>query len=217
MRCLSFSHAVMASALLLFAAEARAEGAAPAPAAKAAAGVAAGKRPAAAPSAAARPKVAGKSAKRGAQQTKRIQAALASNTPIATLPAFRLLDDGSTRITVEVSRKVAVTEHKAQGRVVYSLAGVAVPGNNTRLPLPTGFFRTPVGRVEMVEQGGGSDLVIELREAVAPTYRVLDTPRGIVIQVDFLRPAGSSAAPSAEVATRASGTKRIESKATTDD
>ncbi len=203
----------MASALLLFAAEARAEGAAPAPAAKAAIGAATRKGPVAAP----RPKVAGKSAQRGQPQTKRVQAALASNTPIATLPAFRLLDDGSTRITVEVSRKVAVTEHKAQGRVVYSLAGVAVPGNNTRLPLPTGFFRTPVGRVEMVEQGGGSDLVIELREAVAPTYRVLDTPRGIVIQVDFQRPTGSSAAPSAEGATRTSETRRIESKATTDD
>jgi hypothetical protein len=203
----------MASALLLFAAEARAEGAAPAPAAKAATG----KSPAAAPSAAARPKVAGKSARRGQRQTKRVQAALASNAPIATLPAFRLLEDGSTRITVEVSRKVAVTEHKAQGRVVYSLAGVAVPGHNTLLPLPTGFFRTPVDRVEMVEQGGGADLVIELREAVAPTYRVLDTPRGIVIQVDFLRPAGSSAAPSPEVATRTSETRRIEAKATTDD
>ncbi|MEO7592646.1 MAG: AMIN domain-containing protein, partial [Byssovorax sp.] len=201
----------MASALLLFAAEARAEGAAPTPAAKAATGAATGKGPAAAP----RPKVASKPAQRGQQQTKRVQAALASNMPIATLPAFRLLDDGSTRITVEVSRKVAVTEHKAQGRVVYSLAGVAVPGNNTRLPLPTGFFRTPVGRVEMVEQGGGSDLVIELREAVAPTYRVLDTPRGIVIQVDFQRPAGSSAAPSAEGASRTSETRRIESKATT--
>jgi hypothetical protein len=201
----------MALALLLFAAEARAEGAAPAPAAKAATG----KSPAAAPSAAARPKVAGKPAQRGPRRTKRAAAALAPSTPVATYPAFRLLDDGSTRITVEVSRKVAVTERKAQGRVVYSLAGVAVPGHNTLLPLPTGFFRTPVDRVELVEHGGAADLVIELCEAVVPTYRVLDTPRGIVIQVDLPRPAGSAAAP--EAATRSSETRRIESKATTDD
>lgn len=203
----------MASALLLFAAEARAEGAAPAPAAKAAAV----KSAAAAPSAAARPKVASKPPRRALKRGKRSTAALAPNTPIATYPAFRLLEDGSTRITVEVSRKVAVTEHKAQGRVVYSLAEVAVPGNNTRFPLPTGFFRTPVDRVEMVEQGGGADLVIELREAVAPAYRVLDTPRGIVIQVDFPRPAGASETPAPEAAARASETRRIESKPTTDD
>lgn len=213
MRCLSFSHAVMASAVLLFAAGARAEGAAPAPAAKAPAV----KSAAAAPSAAARPKVAGKPAQRAPKRAKRSTAALAPNTPIATYPAFRLLEDGSTRITVEVSRKVAVTEHKAQGRVVYSLAGVAVPGNNTLLPLPTGFFRTPVDRVELVEQGGGADLVLELREAVEPSHRVLDTPRGIVIQVDLPRPAGSSASPSPDPAVRAGETKRIESKAATDD
>jgi hypothetical protein len=68
-----------------------------------------------------------------------------------------------------------------------------------------------------VEQGGGVDLVIELREAAAPAYRVLDTPRGIVIQVDLPRPTGSSAASSPEAATRTSETRRIESKATTDD
>ncbi len=155
---------------------------------------------------------------RAARKAKRSAATIAPNTPIATYPAFRLLEDGTTRISVEVSRKVAVTEHKAQGRAVYSLAGVAASGNNTLLPLPTGFFRTPVDRVELVEQNGGADLVIELREAVQPIYRVLDTPRGIVIQVDLPRPAGAAAAPSPDAATRTSETKRLEpSAATTDD
>ncbi len=211
MRCPSLSHAVLASALLLSPAAARAEGAAPpAPAAT----PPASKSPAAAP----RPKAAGKPASRAPRKAKRSAATIAPNTPIATYPAFRLLEDGSTRISVEVSRKVAVTEHKAQGRAVYSLAGVAASGNNTLLPLPTGFFRTPVDRVELVEQNGGADLVIELREAVEPTYRVLDTPRGIVIQVDLPRPAGAAATPSPDAAARASETKRLEpSAATTDD
>ncbi len=211
MRCPSLSHAVLASALLLCPLAARAEGAAPpAPAAT----PPTGKSPAAAP----RPKAAGKPASRAPRKAKRSAATIAPNTPIATYPAFRLLEDGTTRISVEVSRKVAVTEHKAQGRAVYSLAGVAASGNNTLLPLPTGFFRTPVDRVELVEQNGGADLVIELREAVEPTYRVLDTPRGIVIQVDLPRPAGAAAAPSPDAAARTSETKRLEpSAATTDD
>jgi hypothetical protein len=210
MRFPSLSHAVLASALLLSPLAARAEGAVAAPAATPKAGKG--------PAAAARPKVAGKPAARAPRKAKRSAAVIAPDTPIATYPAFRLLEDGTTRISVEVSRKVAVTEHKAQGRAVYSLAGVAASGNNTLLPLPTGFFRTPVDRVEMVEQNGGADLVIELREAVQPTYRVLDTPRGIVLQVDLPRPAGAAAAPPPDAATRTSETKRLEpSAATTDD
>ena len=209
MRFPSLSHAVLASALLLSPAAARAEGAVAAPAAT----PPTGKSPAAAP----RPKAAGKPAARAPRKAKRSAAAIAPDTPIATYPAFRLLEDGTTRISVEVSRKVAVTEHKAQGRAVYSLAGVAASGNNTLLPLPTGFFRTPVDRVELIEQNGGADLVIELREAVQPIYRVLDTPRGIVIQVDLPRPAGA-AAPPPDAAARSTETKRLEpSAAPTDD
>jgi hypothetical protein len=214
MRCFSLSHAVIAGALLFVAAEARAE--APPPAAPVGA-VATGKIPAASLPAAPRAGVAAKPAPRGRRRPKPPAPTLAPGTPIATYPAFRLLDDGSTRVAVEVSRKVAVTEHKAQGRVVYRLAGVAIPGHNTHLPLPTGVFRTPVDRLEMVEQGDSADLVITLREAVQPTFRVLDTPRGIVLQVDFPRPAGAAASPPPEAAKRVGETKRLEQKATTDD
>lgn len=214
MRCFSLSSAVMAGALALFAAEVRAEGLPPAPA-----GVAAtGKIPA--PSPATATKRAAKPAPRRRNRSKPSARAIAPNTPLASYPAFRLLDDGRSRIAVEVSRKVTITEHKAQGRVVYSFADAALPGHNAHLALPTGFFRTPVDRVGLVEQGSGVDLVIELREAVQPTYRVLDTPRGIVIQVDFPRPsvgAGAEAqvAPTAEKRTGA--TKRLEQKAATED
>ena len=142
---------------------------------------------------------------------------IAASTPIASYPAFRLLDDGQSRVAVEVSRKVTITEHKAQGRVVYSLADAALPGHNAHFPLPTGFFRTPVDRVAMVEQSDGVDLVIELREGAEPTYRVIDTPRGIVLQVDFPRPAGDPAPAAPSAARRSNDSKRIEQKAAPED
>jgi hypothetical protein len=210
MRCSSFLHAVIVGALLLVPLDARAEAPTPPPAGKAMPA----KAPAAPPAAAARPRAASKAQRRA----KSPAAALSPDTPVASYPAFRLLDDGSTRVSVEVSRKVTITEHKAQGRVVYRLDGVAIPGHTTQLPLPTGFFRTPVDRVEMVEQSGGADLVIELREAVQPTYRVLDTPRGIVLQVDFPRPASVEAALPPDGARRTSETRRLEEpRATTTD
>jgi hypothetical protein len=201
----------MAGAVVLCAAEARAEDPPPA----AATATATGKIAAASPPAAA--KSAAKPAPRRRNRSKPPPRTLAPNTPFASYPAFRLLDDGQSRVVVEVSRKVTITEHKAQGRVVYRLDDVALPGHNAHLALPTGFFRTPIDRVGLVEQGKGVDLVIELREAVQPTYRVLDTPRGIVIQVDFPRPSGAEAPPAPTAVKRTGETKRLEPKATTED
>lgn len=105
--------------------------------------------------------------------------------PIVTAPSFRMLDDGKSRIFLEVTQKVQVTEHKAQGRVVYQLKGASAPLRNSRLPLLTGFFATPIGRVELVNQADGADLVIDLREAAEPTHQLIETPRGMALQVDF--------------------------------
>src|SRR5262249_17015366 len=76
-------------------------------------------------------------------------------------------------------------EHKAKGRVVYQLKGAAVPVRNSLRPLPTGFFPTPVGQIELAKQDGGAALIIELQQAAEPSYRVIETPRGITLQVDF--------------------------------
>ncbi|MFO0762413.1 MAG: hypothetical protein U0359_38595 [Byssovorax sp.] len=107
--------------------------------------------------------------------------------PIAGSPGFRMLEGGVTRIFVEVSRKVDVTENKAKGRVVYHLKGAQAPTRTNRLPLLTGFFATPVDRVELIEQGDGLDLAIDVHEALEPRFAVVDTPRGMVLQVDFPR------------------------------
>jgi hypothetical protein len=115
--------------------------------------------------------------------------------PIVTAPSFRMLDDGKSRIFLEVTQKVQVTERKARGRVVYQLKGASAPLRNSRLPLLTGFFATPIGRVELVNQGDGADLVIELRETAEPTHQLIETPRGMALQVDFPRSSGQRLAP----------------------
>lgn len=133
---------------------------------------------------------------------------------MATYPGFKMLDAGS-RVMVEVSRKVDVTEMKAQGRIVYRLRGVATPTRTNRLPLLTGYFPTPVSRVQLVDQGDDVDLVIDLRQATEVTHRVLDTRNGMVLQVDFPKIAAAAApqkvedAPAAH-AKRGTDTTRID-------
>jgi hypothetical protein len=108
-------------------------------------------------------------------------------TPIASFPGFTRLDDGKSRIFVEVSHKVPVVETRTAGRVTYRLRGASVVQRTNQLSLITGFFNTPVSRVQLVPMTPDVDVVIELRETTDPTYAVVETPRGMVLWVDFPR------------------------------
>jgi hypothetical protein len=141
-----------------------------------------------------------------------------AGAPVASSPTFQRLDDGSSRIWVEVSSKVDVTENKAQGRLVYRLRGAFAPGATSQLPLVTGWFSTPVDRAHVVQQGPDVDLVIELRRPSESTQRVIETPRGMVLQVDFPRVPGDDtpgAAPERERSRRGMDSKTLGSDGTT--
>jgi hypothetical protein len=137
------------------------------------------------------PPRASKRAARPAPKAKRPKGARAPGGE-ATLasPIFSMQPAGSSRVAVEVNRKVPISEHKAEGRLTFRFKGVELPDRTGMMALPTGFFATPVGRIQLVDQGGGeADLIIELREPCEPVHRLLDTPRGIVLQIDFPPPA----------------------------
>jgi hypothetical protein len=132
--------------------------------------------------------------------------------PIASSPNFQRLDDGSSRVSVEVSSKVDVAENKAQGRLVYRFHGAVAPGGVSQLPLITGYFSTPVDRAVILQQGPDVDLVIELRRPSESVQRVIETPRGMVLQVDFPKVPGDEApgtSPDRERARRGSKTQTL--------
>jgi len=115
------------------------------------------------------------------------------NGPVATFPGFRMLEDGSTRVYVEISERVPVAEHKAEGRIAYRIKGAAVPTPNNLRALDTQFFNTPVARVQLVEDEEDVDLVIELKQPAQPSHRLIDSEGGVVLQVDFPAQPGSTA------------------------
>lgn len=116
--------------------------------------------------------------------------------PVTNYPSFRVLPDGSSRINVAISEKVTVEERKAEGRVAYRLKGASVPITTNLLPLETGFFKTPVARVSLVEVGDEDvELVVEFRQPSAVTYKVVDTDAGVLLQVDVPAPAAQTPAP----------------------
>lgn len=141
--------------------------------------------------------------------------------PIATYPGFRMLDGGGSRVFVTLSKKVAITETKAAGKLTYKIQGVQVPTRTNRLALVTTFFATPVSRVELVERDADVDLVIEVKDATGAQYRIVENDRGAELQVDFPKVAmdpadtaapsdGGSAAPASEG--RPAAAKSLESK-----
>jgi hypothetical protein len=116
--------------------------------------------------------------------------------PIVNFPAFRIQPDGSSRVYVVISEKVIVSERKAEGRLAYRIKGASVPVKTNLLPLETGFFKTPVARVMLVEAGDEDvELVVELRQPSASTYNLVDTDRGMILQVDFPPLAPQNPAP----------------------
>lgn len=142
---------------------------------------------------AAKPPATGKTPARKAKKGKKAKKREIKG-PIASFPGFRMLPGGASRVYVEISEKVEITEHKAEGRIAYRMKGVSVPTKTNRLPLETMFFRTPVSRVQLVEQDEADvDLVIELNQPSTPTYKLVDSEGGVVLQVDFpALPAGAA-------------------------
>jgi hypothetical protein len=138
-----------------------------------------------------------KPARRAVRKAKKPRAA--KKGPVANFPSFRVLPDGSSRINVAISEKVIVAERKAEGRVAYRLKGASVPVRTNLLPLETSFFKTPVGRVSLVEADEEDiELVVELRQPSAVTYKVVDTDAGILLQVDVPPPAPQAPPPPAK-------------------
>ena len=113
--------------------------------------------------------------------------------PLATFPAFRLRPDGTSVITVTLSRRSKV-EMNARGRIVsLRLPGVYVDVRNNTNPLVTSHFATPVQSTRLRAEKDGASLIIELREPLTPTHRELVGPRGTMV-LEVTVPAGSAPA-----------------------
>lgn len=103
----------------------------------------------------------------------------------ATFPSFTASEVGS-RLVVHLSSSTAVEEHKAAGSVTYVLKGAHVNRWNDTNPLVTVHFNTPVAQARLVPHGSDLHLVVQLRAAVSPTYKVAAGQAGSAsLEIDF--------------------------------
>ncbi len=108
--------------------------------------------------------------------------------PTVTYPGFEVLPDGRSVVTVDTTGPTTVTEEKAEGRIILNLAGVSVPYKVNKLPLVTTNFPTQVSRVE-VEQanGGGANVILELRETSTSTHEMTKIEGGMRLTITLPR------------------------------
>jgi hypothetical protein len=108
------------------------------------------------------------------------------NGPVVNLPGFEQTPDGGSRVFVSLTSTVAVEEHKAQGAVTYILKGAGVRVWNITNALVTVHFNTPVSKARLVPHGKDAHLVIEMRAASSPTWKMTEgQDKSAVLQVDF--------------------------------
>ncbi len=120
------------------------------------------------------------------------------NAPIAMFPGFRMLPGGKSLVWVSVSRSVPVEVHDAAGRVTYLLTGAHVGIRNNTNALVTTYFDTPLSRARLVPSKKGTQLVLQLREKVAPSYKVTKGPGGtMVLEVTLPAPSKTFRPPNA--------------------
>jgi hypothetical protein len=90
----------------------------------------------------------------------------------ALMPGFETLDDGSTRLFVDLSETVPYETKTAKGSTTYVLKGTHVARRNNCNALATAFFNTPVTTARLVPHGPDVWFVVEVRAPVEPSVSV---------------------------------------------
>ncbi|MEO8799217.1 MAG: hypothetical protein ABI551_15110 [Polyangiaceae bacterium] len=112
---------------------------------------------------------------------------------IATLPGFQMLPEGGSRLFVELTASVTVEERAVAGGLTYVLKNARIDKRNNENALITVHFNTPVTRARLLPSGHDLHFVVELRQNVKPTWKLVPAKDGAsVLQIDF---AGGSYLP----------------------
>jgi hypothetical protein len=99
-------------------------------------------------------------------------AAPRASSALAVLPGFEELDDGSTRLFVDLSAPAAYETKAAKGTFTYVLKEAQVAKRNNCNPLVTIFFNTPVTKAQLVPHGRDLWFVVDVRAPAEPSVSV---------------------------------------------
>ncbi len=98
--------------------------------------------------------------------------------PVVTYTGFRVHDDGSASLRVEVTESVPVTKKQEGTVVTYTLKGARITIRNNRNPLLAKHFASNVLSATLVPEKDAVSLVVKLRKEAALTHRMVEQAGG---------------------------------------
>ncbi len=136
-----------------------------------------------------------------------IQRARSGSAQVITWPGFQMRPDGGSRFFLQVSASPEASASASEGRVEILLKNVRTHARNTRRPLVTEFFNTPVKSAKL-HRRGRRDLafVLQMRDNVTPNVTVQADGEFFFLFIDFPRGSWAPSPPtsgSAATTTRA--------------
>jgi len=107
-----------------------------------------------------------------------------------TYAGFVSRPDGGATVFVEITQEVPVEKAQSGRSVIYTLKNAKVVVRNNLHPLLTREFASVVTSARLVpdKKAKATKLVIELREVVEPTHRMVAGQDGAMLEVSFPAP-----------------------------
>lgn len=130
--------------------------------------------------------IAGKRVRKGAKAAK-LNNPIDPNLPLAQAPSFELRADGTSLVTLIVSKPAEITrvvQKRAKGDSLsaqFELRHCQVGVRNNMNPLVTAHFQTPLTRVVLRRSKAGATLRLDFREKVEITQVTKAGPNGTVL------------------------------------
>jgi len=118
---------------------------------------------------------------------------------LITWPGFQMRADGGSRFFLQVSHPPQTELVRTEGRFELLVRGTSTHVRNTRRPLETRFFNTPVTRARLERRSRDLAFVFDLRADVTPTvsqqagangyhFVIVDFPAGTYVEGPALPP-----------------------------
>lgn len=112
--------------------------------------------------------------------------------PIIQLIGFEAIAGGGSRLYLELSGSPTVTQHDAQGQLVYVLENTQIRTGNTENALELYYHNTPILRAKLSPSKKDAELLLQLKADVRPTQKIVEAGKGVYrVEIDF--PAGNFA------------------------
>jgi OOP family OmpA-OmpF porin len=113
----------------------------------------------------------------------------------ATFAGFRPNENGSSTVFVQLTDAVKVEVVEKNGEFAYVMKGATVSLKNNRNPLVASEFDANVARAQLLPEKGAVRLVVRLKAAVKPTYRMVRAGKGASLEVSIPPPPAAPLVP----------------------